>query len=130
MFNNLHTLYISLYNTYNMFLISSKNNLKYHNNLIFFNKLNFNFFNVFLITTTIITIFICLITADHKYFLKKKIILFIFYLFLPIIFLLVFSNNIITFFLFYEMLLIPSYFLLKYSSINRRINLVANYFLF
>lgn len=130
MFNNIHLFYLNLYNMYNIFLINYKNNLKFNENLIFYNKININFFNIFLVITTVITIFICLITADNKYFLKNKILLFIFFLFLPIIFLLIFSNNIITFFIFYEMLLIPSYFLLKYSSINRRINQVSNYFLF
>jgi len=95
----------------------------------FYTKIHFDYFSVILVLTTAITLLISLIIVDNKYRYANKKFLYIFFFFLPIIFGLVYSNNIITFFIFYELLLIPSYFLVKYSSPNRRSGIVANYFL-
>lgn len=102
--------------------------------IIFFNKF-FNLFyvnnlSIFLIITTSLTFLLCFFITDNKFFKKNKLTIVIFFSFLPTIILLTLTNNIINFFILYEFLLIPSYFLLKNSSPNRRINIIANYFLF
>lgn len=90
---------------------------------------NVDIFSSFLILTTIVTLFICTHIIDNKYFLKNKKYYILFFSFFFIIVGLVMSRNYVSFFIFYELLLIPSYLLVKESSPNRRSEFTANYFL-
>lgn len=96
---------------------------------IFYNNIFFDTMSMTLIVTTLLTLVICLTVVDNKYKFKSYTFFFLFWSFLISITALVMSKNIISFFIFYELLLIPSFVLVKESSPNRRSNIVANYFL-
>lgn len=106
--------------------------LKYTNTQMFFFFYNVHLqdiFSLLLLITTVLTLLICLFIIDNKYFLKNKILFIIFILFITFMLGLVTSTNTISFFIFYELLLVPAYFLIKKSSPNRRSDIVSNYFL-
>lgn len=95
----------------------------------FYNNFLQDNFSMLMLLTTVLTLLIALTIADNKYFLKNTFSFFLFLSFLMFIVGLITSTNIITFFIFYELLLLPSYILVKESSPNRRSEFVANYFL-
>lgn len=98
-------------------------------NPIFSTYVQVDIFGFLLFFTTIFTLFICLFIVDNKYFFKNKWLLLLFWFFIPFIAGLVLSNNFFSFFIFYELLLIPSFILVRESSPNRRSEIVSNYFL-
>ena len=103
------------------------NNFFFNN--FFFNLVIFDTFSLLLIITTLFTLLICLSITDNKYFLKSRVLFILFMIFFITIIGLVCSDNIVSFFFFYELLLLPSFILVKESSPNRRSQIVANYFL-
>lgn len=97
---------------------------------IFYNNVDISLISLILIISTVITLFICINLSDTKYIYKNKYYFTLFNLFFFFIFFLTINQNLISFFIFYELLLIPSFLLLRYSSNNKRIILISNYFLF
>lgn len=96
---------------------------------LFYNIALFDVFGFIILITTFFTLLVSLVLVDNKYFLKKQTLFFIFFSFVFSVFGLIVSENFISFFIFYELLLVPSYILVKKSSPNRRSLLVSNYFL-
>lgn len=89
---------------------------------------NIDTFGLVLFFTTLVILFICISISDTKYF-NKTVLFTLFILFITSLLGLVASNNLISFFIFYELLLLPAYVLVRRSSPNRRSSKVANYFL-
>ena len=97
--------------------------------IFFFTNIIVDNVSIILIITTVTTTLLCISIVDNKYFLKNNFLILIFPAFILFIVCLVYSSNIFSFFLFYELLLVPSYFLVLKTSPNRRSVQVANYFL-
>ena len=101
----------------------------FHNTSIFFNFFLHDVMSIFIILTTSITLIVSLSIADNKYFIKTPYLFLLFFIFIFIIFGLVQANNMVSFFVFYELLLVPSFILVRKSSPNRRSEPTSNYFL-
>ena len=96
---------------------------------LFYMQYTCDTFSILLIITTGLTLALSLLIVDNKYSIQNVPLYALFTSFIMFIVGLVQSTNMVSFFIFYEFLLLPSFILVKCSSPNRRSNAVSNYFL-
>ena len=93
---------------------------------IFYKNNNYFLFSIYLSGILLIIPLFILTNSRIK---KKNTIWFFFGSFIPLVYLFITTNNSLVFFIVYEMFLVPSYFIVKFYSPNRRSIYVSNYFL-
>lgn len=101
-----------LYKTYFLTLIiyDIKQNIYYNHFNFFFYTFDFDIFNLIFYILSLFVAFISLLALDTRLYSSKSIFLVLCNVLVFIIFLFSFTNNYILFFIFYELLLIPSFF--------------------
>lgn len=107
-------LYLLLYNykcaLESLLLESYKYNLLYSHFSCYYYSFDFDIFNVIFYSLAILVAFISLLALDTRIYSSKAIFIVLCNLLVLIIFLFSFTNNYVLFFIFYELLLIPSFF--------------------
>ena len=107
-------LYIVMFfykNSYiNLLIYNIKFNLFYNHFTYYFYQFDFDIFNIIFYTLSIFVGFISLLALDTRIYGSKTIFLVLCNILVLFIFMFSFTNNYVLFFIFYELLLIPSFF--------------------
>jgi formate hydrogenlyase subunit 3/multisubunit Na+/H+ antiporter MnhD subunit len=93
-----------------LLLSTSRLNLFYQYSVFFFYSCEFDLFNFLFYTLALFVAFISLLALDTRLYSSKTIFFVLCNFLTLIIFMFSFTNNYILFFIFYELLLIPSFF--------------------
>ena len=99
------------------------------NNSIDFFEASIDIFGIFLLFLAYFVGILSLLALDNRLFWKNIKYLFTVNIFIIIVFFYVFSTNMLVFFLFYELLLIPSFLVVYFISPSRRAVQASMYFL-
>ena len=94
--------------------------------MLFF--INNNYFQLSIFISGVFYI-LPLFLATNSRNTNRNSIWFFFLFFIPLIYIFINTNNSVIFFIVYELFLVPSYFIIKFYSPNRRSIYIANYFL-
>lgn len=107
-------LYVALYNykTYfiNLLTYNEKYNLLASHYNYYFYVFDFDIFNLIFYILSLFVAFISLLALDTRIYSSKSIFLVLCNVLVLVIFMFSFTNNYVLFFIFYELLLIPSFF--------------------
>ena len=107
----LYTILFFYKNTYiNLLLSDIKFNLFYNHFNYYFYQFDLDIFNIIFYTLSLFVAFISLLALDTRIYSSKTIFLVLCNVLVLIIFMFSFTNNYVLFFVFYELLLIPSFF--------------------
>lgn len=122
----IYFLHISGFNIFNKYGVVPKTS-----NQLFFNFFDFSvdLFGIFLLFLAYFVGVLSLLALDNRLFWKNIKYLFTINIFITIVFFYVFSTNILIFFLFYELLLVPSFLVVYFISPSRRAIQASLYFL-
>lgn len=128
----LFLLYIYVY----LFTIVNYNNCMYNNiflilpNYYFIGiKINFDFFGIILLLLSFLCGMLSIMSLDNKIYFKNIKYLFYLNIFIIVVFFYTSSNNILTLFISYELLLLPSFILVFFLSPSRKSTQASLYFL-
>jgi len=126
--SNYYTNYI-IFNDYillpNQIILNDLFNISLFNSNLYF---TLDIFGLVLLTLAYLVGFIALLALDTRLYWKNINYIFAFNLFLIIVYVYVTTTNIILFFLFYELLLLPSFLLVYFVSPSRRAIQASLYF--
>jgi len=107
----LYTVLFLYKNSYFTFLIyGSKTNVLYNQFSYYFYQFDFDIFNIIFYILSLVVAFISLLALDTRIYSSKTIFLVLCNVLVLFIFLFSFTTNYVLFFIFYELLLIPSFF--------------------
>lgn len=118
--------FVNNYNIFNNYLLLPTAQL---NNSIVFFEVSVDIFGIFLLFLAYFVGILSLLALDNRLFWKNIKYLFTVNIFIIIVFFYVFSTNMLVFFLFYELLLIPSFLVVYFISPSRRAIQASIYFL-
>ncbi len=120
--------YLSIvnYNIFNLYVIIPK---IYFNFFLIWFELSVDFFGIILLFLGYFVGILSLLALDNRIFWKNIKYMFSLNIFVLIVYFFVFSTNILIFFLFYELLMIPSFLIVYFVSPSRRSIQASLYFL-
>lgn len=123
-----YSYYISVSN-YPFFDLYKLTPLIYINFFLFWFEFSIDFFGIILLFLGYFVGILSLLALDNRIFWKNIKYLFSLNIFILIVYFYVFSTNLLLFFLFYELLLIPSFLIVYFISPSRRAIQASLYFL-
>jgi len=118
--------YNNNYNLFNNYVLVPKLFVNFY---FFWFEFSIDFFGIVLLFLAYFVGILSLLALDNRIFWKNIKYLFSLNFFIIIVYFYVFSTNILIFFLFYELLLIPSFLIVYYISPSRRAIQASLYFL-
>lgn len=116
-------------NNYNLFNTYSLTPVLYLNVLLVYFEFSIDFFGIILLFLGYFVGILSLLALDNRIFWKNIKYMFSLNLFILIVYFYVFSTNILMFFLFYELLMLPSFLIVYFVSPSRRAIQASLYFL-
>jgi len=121
-----HILCVANYNIFDSYLLLPSMSV---NLFLFTVEFSFDFFGIVILFLAYFVGIISIAALDTRLFWKNIKYIFSLNIFILVVFLYVFSNNLLLFFLFYELLLIPSFLIIYFVSPSRRAIQASLYFL-
>lgn len=104
------TLFLYKSNYLNLLVYNSKFNIFYNQFTFYFYQFDFDIFNIIFYILSLFVAFVSLLALDTRIYSSKTIFLVLCNVLILVIFMFSFTTNYILFFIFYELLLIPSFF--------------------
>ena len=122
-------IYFNTVNNYSLFGVYSLTPTLYINLFLVYFEFSIDFFGIILLFLGYFVGILSLLALDNRIFWKNIKYMFSLNLFIIVVYFYVFSTNILMFFLFYELLMLPSFLIVYFVSPSRRAIQASLYFL-